>query len=85
MSCHSQILNPPRMRCINISIFLLCWVFSHQAMVYEKALRLSTFSTSNDSMTVGEITNHMSTDASDVLDMFQTIHFMWSVPFKVCP
>ena len=52
-------------------------------MVYEKSLSLSTFATTGGDMTVGQITNHMSTDPMNLLYMFQYFHFLWTVPFLV--
>ena len=52
-------------------------------MVFDKSLRLSTYAMSGGSMTVGEITNHMSTDAMNVLFFCQRMHYLWAVPFKV--
>ncbi|XP_077866270.1 ATP-binding cassette sub-family C member 9-like [Saccoglossus kowalevskii] len=49
-----------------------------QAFVYEKSLRLSSWTMTGGDMTVGQITNHMSTDAINVLGMFQFIHFLWT-------
>ncbi|XP_038069146.1 ATP-binding cassette sub-family C member 9-like isoform X2 [Patiria miniata] len=54
-----------------------------QGLVYEKSLRLSTYATTGGMMTVGQITNHMSTDAMNILFMFQTINYMWSIPMQV--
>ncbi|XP_022081543.1 ATP-binding cassette sub-family C member 9-like [Acanthaster planci] len=54
-----------------------------QGLVYQKALRLSTYATTGGMMTVGQITNHMSTDAMNVLFMFQTINYLWSIPMQV--
>ena len=52
-------------------------------MVYEKALRLSTYATTGGKMTMGQITNHMSTDAMAVLYMFQTFYYLFSIPIQV--
>ena len=57
--------------------------FISQTMVYEKSLRLSTFATTGGMMTMGQITNHMSTDAMAVLFMFQTIHYLVTIPIQV--
>ncbi|XP_038059425.1 ATP-binding cassette sub-family C member 9-like [Patiria miniata] len=54
-----------------------------QTMVYEKALRLSTYATTGGKMTMGQITNHMSTDAMAVLYMFQTFHYLWAIPIQI--
>ena len=51
--------------------------------MYEKSLRMSTFATTGGMMTIGQITNHMSTDAMNILYMFQTINYMWSIPIQV--
>ncbi|XP_072031469.1 ATP-binding cassette sub-family C member 9-like [Amphiura filiformis] len=52
-------------------------------MVYDKALRLSSYSISGGSMTVGEITNHMSTDAFNVFYFCQRLHYLWAIPFRL--
>ncbi|XP_072025399.1 ATP-binding cassette sub-family C member 9-like [Amphiura filiformis] len=52
-----------------------------QAIVYEKSLRLSNLSGS--SLTVGEITNHMSTDAMNLLFFAQKMQLTWSVPVRL--
>ncbi|XP_033647740.1 ATP-binding cassette sub-family C member 9-like [Asterias rubens] len=54
-----------------------------QAVVFEKSLRMSTFATTGGMMTIGQITNHMSTDSMNVLGMFQTINYMWSIPIQL--
>ncbi|XP_033647488.1 ATP-binding cassette sub-family C member 9-like [Asterias rubens] len=64
-------------------LYGLCVRSSIQSMVYEKSLSLSTFATTGGDMTVGQITNHMSTDPMNLLYMFQYFHFLWTVPFLV--
>ena len=59
-----------------MSIFL-------QTMVYDKSLRLSSYSISGGSMTVGQITNHMSVDAYNMFFFSQRMHYLWAVPFRV--
>ncbi|XP_038076866.1 ATP-binding cassette sub-family C member 9-like [Patiria miniata] len=54
-----------------------------QSVVYKKALRLATFTTSGGQMSMGQVTNHMSADATNVQVMFQFINFMWSAPFTI--
>ncbi|XP_030838922.1 ATP-binding cassette sub-family C member 9 isoform X2 [Strongylocentrotus purpuratus] len=54
-----------------------------QAAVYSKALRLSSYSMTGGSMTMGQITNHMSVDATNILNSFQWIHYVWSIPYLV--
>ncbi|XP_022102313.1 ATP-binding cassette sub-family C member 9-like [Acanthaster planci] len=34
-------------------------------------------------MTMGQITNHMSADATNVMMMMQFMHFLWSAPFQI--
>ncbi len=34
-------------------------------------------------MTVGQITNHMSTDAFNVFFFCQRMHYLWAAPFRV--
>ncbi|XP_071803247.1 ATP-binding cassette sub-family C member 9-like [Asterias amurensis] len=54
-----------------------------QTMVFEKALRLSTFTTTGGQMTMGQITNHMASDATNVMTSVQTVSFLWSSPIKI--
>ncbi|XP_072031474.1 ATP-binding cassette sub-family C member 9-like [Amphiura filiformis] len=56
---------------------------SLQTMVYDKALRLSSHTISAGSMTLGQITNHMSTDAFNVFYFCQRLHFLWAIPFRL--
>ena len=58
---------------------------SFQTTVYEKSLRLSTFATTGGLMTVGQITNHMSTDAMNLYFMFQWINTLLAIPVQVFP
>ena len=34
-------------------------------------------------MTVGQIVNHMSTDAKNLMNLSEYMHYLWSVPFQV--
>ena len=52
-------------------------------MVFEKALRVSTFATTGGQMTMGQITNHMASDATNIMTSVQTVNFLWSSPIKV--
>ncbi|KAJ8047637.1 ATP-binding cassette sub-family C member 8 [Holothuria leucospilota] len=54
-----------------------------QAAVYNKALRLSTWTISGGEMTTGQITNHMSVDATNILNCFQWIHYIWAIPLQL--
>ncbi|XP_072025400.1 ATP-binding cassette sub-family C member 9-like [Amphiura filiformis] len=54
-----------------------------QTTVYEKSLRLSTYAISGGEMTMGRITNHMSTDATAMLFLFQWLHHLWAIPIQV--
>ncbi|XP_071806257.1 ATP-binding cassette sub-family C member 9-like [Asterias amurensis] len=65
------------------SYYGMCLRSTIQSMVYEKSLSLSTFATTGGDMTVGQITNHMSTDPMNLLYMFQYFHFLWTVPFLI--
>ncbi|XP_033123425.1 ATP-binding cassette sub-family C member 9-like isoform X2 [Anneissia japonica] len=51
-----------------------------QAVVYEKSLALSTFAITGGAMTMGQITNHMSTDAMSLVYIFQLGNQLWSIP-----
>ncbi|XP_072050857.1 ATP-binding cassette sub-family C member 9-like [Amphiura filiformis] len=66
--------------CIVISIHARTAV---QTMIYDKSLRLSTYALSGGSMTVGHVTNHMSTDAMNLLFFFQKMHFIWAIPLQI--
>ncbi|XP_072037224.1 ATP-binding cassette sub-family C member 9-like isoform X2 [Amphiura filiformis] len=54
-----------------------------QTTVYEKSLRLSTYATSGGLMTMGQITNHMSTDAMNLFSMFMWINTLLTTPIQV--
>ena len=54
-----------------------------QTAVYDKSLRLASYTLSSGSLTVGQITNHMSVDAINVLEAFQIIFYLFSVPYLV--
>ncbi|XP_070560016.1 ATP-binding cassette sub-family C member 9-like [Ptychodera flava] len=54
-----------------------------QTFVYEKSLHLSSWTISSGEMTMGQITNHMSVDANTLLYFFQTVHYIWSVPYQI--
>ncbi|KAJ8047636.1 ATP-binding cassette sub-family C member 9 [Holothuria leucospilota] len=54
-----------------------------QASVYDKSLRLSTYTISGGLMTTGQITNHMSVDAQNILMVFQWVHYCWSIPYQL--
>ncbi|XP_071961483.1 ATP-binding cassette sub-family C member 9-like [Antedon mediterranea] len=51
-----------------------------QAIVYEKSLALSTYAITGGQMTMGQITNHMSTDAMSLVYIFQLGNQLWSIP-----
>ena len=55
-------------------------------MVYEKSLRLSSYTTNSNnkgSMTMGEISNYMAVDAAQLFWTFVVIHFVISTPVCV--
>ncbi|XP_071490287.1 ATP-binding cassette sub-family C member 9-like [Diadema antillarum] len=52
-----------------------------QSAVYSKSLCLSSYSISGGSMTMGQITNHMSVDANNILNSVQWVHYVWSIPY----
>ena len=52
-------------------------------MVYEKSLRLSTYAMSGGMMTQGQITNHMSLDATNIQQFFNWGNELWTTPIKV--
>ncbi|XP_011881729.1 PREDICTED: ATP-binding cassette sub-family C member Sur [Vollenhovia emeryi] len=69
-----------------------------QALIYDKALRLSTWSISEEEKPsdkskeqqchqqvadVGTLTNLMAEDAYNVMSFFWTVHYIWAVPLKI--
>ncbi|XP_033104385.1 ATP-binding cassette sub-family C member 9-like, partial [Anneissia japonica] len=50
-----------------------------QTSVYDKALKLSTWTMTGGSMTMGQITNLMSVDAMNLLNSAQWVHYIWRV------
>ncbi|XP_022081106.1 ATP-binding cassette sub-family C member 8-like isoform X2 [Acanthaster planci] len=56
---------------------------SMQAAIYDKSLRLSSYTISGGSMTMGQITNHMSVDTTNILNSTQWVHYIWSIPFLI--
>ncbi|XP_038066967.1 ATP-binding cassette sub-family C member 8-like [Patiria miniata] len=52
-----------------------------QAAVYDKSLRLASYTMTGGSLTKGQITNHMSVDAINVLECFQILFYLFSVPY----
>ncbi|XP_054751630.2 ATP-binding cassette sub-family C member 9-like [Lytechinus pictus] len=54
-----------------------------QSMVYWKSMRMSTYAISGGMMTMGQITNHMSVDANNVMMFFQLSNEIWAVPLKI--
>ncbi|XP_035824447.1 ATP-binding cassette sub-family C member 9 isoform X2 [Aplysia californica] len=54
-----------------------------QAMVYSKALKLSTLVLSNGQSTLGQIMNHMSIDSTFLMFFFFFVHYIWALPIQV--
>ncbi|KAL0120319.1 hypothetical protein PUN28_008165 [Cardiocondyla obscurior] len=70
-----------------------------QALIYNKALRLSSWSISEDEKPsdknkeqryyqhqvadVGTLTNLMAQDAYNIMNFFWTVHYIWAVPLKI--
>ncbi|XP_077995245.1 ATP-binding cassette sub-family C member 9-like [Glandiceps talaboti] len=54
-----------------------------QSFVYEKSLHLSSWTMASGEMTMGQITNHMSTDPLAILWFMQFVHYLWSVPYQL--
>ncbi|XP_071477089.1 ATP-binding cassette sub-family C member 9-like [Diadema antillarum] len=54
-----------------------------QTAVFKKSLRLSTSAINGGSMTMGQITNHMSVDPKNLYTAIMWIHLVWSVPYLV--
>ncbi|XP_071815996.1 ATP-binding cassette sub-family C member 9-like isoform X3 [Apostichopus japonicus] len=77
-----------RALCLQVHYHLVITESGHvkaaiQAAVYDKALRISTYTISGGSMTTGQITNHMSVDAMNILMSFQYLHSAWSLPYQL--
>ncbi|XP_071784244.1 ATP-binding cassette sub-family C member 9-like [Asterias amurensis] len=51
-----------------------------QTVVYDKSLRLTNYSNCKGSLNVGQITNHISTDASNIYSCFTLLHQAWIMP-----
>ncbi|XP_022081112.1 ATP-binding cassette sub-family C member 8-like isoform X2 [Acanthaster planci] len=54
-----------------------------QAAIYDKSLQLSSYTISGGAMTMGQITNHMSVDTTNILNSAQWVHYVWSIPFVI--
>ncbi|XP_052799904.1 ATP-binding cassette sub-family C member 9-like isoform X2 [Mya arenaria] len=54
-----------------------------QAMVYTKALRLSSLAITGGQTTIGQIINHMSMDANFLMMQLFFIHYIWATPLQV--
>ncbi|XP_033646525.1 ATP-binding cassette sub-family C member 9-like [Asterias rubens] len=54
-----------------------------QAAIYDKSLRLSSYTMTGGAMTMGQITNHMSVDTTNILNSTQWVHYVWSIPFVI--
>ena len=54
-----------------------------QAMVYSKALRLSTWTMSEGGVSVGQVMNHMSVDPLNLVWLFYFGNFTWSLPLQI--
>ena len=65
-------------------ILYLIFCENCQTMIFDKSLHLSSSTHSGGGMTAGQITNHMTVDAMNVLFFCQRIHYVWAVPLKVC-
>ncbi|XP_077987765.1 ATP-binding cassette sub-family C member 9-like [Glandiceps talaboti] len=56
---------------------------SLQTHVYEKTLRLSTWTMTSGERSMGQITNYMSVDAYSVFWLYVFMHFLWQIPFQL--
>nr|XP_006820964.1 PREDICTED: ATP-binding cassette sub-family C member 9-like [Saccoglossus kowalevskii] len=54
-----------------------------QNHVYEKSMRLSSWTMTSGDMTMGLITNHMSVDAISFYWWYLFINYLWTVPFQI--
>eukprot|EP00057_Strongylocentrotus_purpuratus_P008604 XP_011663078.1 PREDICTED: ATP-binding cassette sub-family C member 9 isoform X1 [Strongylocentrotus purpuratus] len=54
-----------------------------QSAVYAKALRLSSSGIGSGSLTIGQITNHMSVDPATISLALSWFHSCWSIPYQV--
>ncbi|XP_038054473.1 ATP-binding cassette sub-family C member 9-like isoform X1 [Patiria miniata] len=54
-----------------------------QVAVYDKTLRLSSYTLTSGEMTTGQITNFMSVDADNIKTMYEFVHYAYSVPLQI--
>ncbi|XP_054751628.2 ATP-binding cassette sub-family C member 9-like isoform X1 [Lytechinus pictus] len=54
-----------------------------QSLVYEKSLRLSTYAMSGGMMSMGQVTNHMSVDATNLQFFFNFGNELWIIPIRI--
>ncbi|XP_014681970.1 PREDICTED: ATP-binding cassette sub-family C member 9-like [Priapulus caudatus] len=54
-----------------------------QSYIYNKALKLASWNDKGSGINVGEITNHLSTDASNLLMAASFFHFTWTIPLEI--
>ncbi|KAL3856342.1 hypothetical protein ACJMK2_011111, partial [Sinanodonta woodiana] len=54
-----------------------------QAMIYTKSLKLSSLVLSDGTTTLGQIMNHMSSDASSLMSLFFYMHYIWATPLQL--
>jgi len=74
-------------RCLCISFaklfFWNIWRASVQLLIYTKTLSLSMWNFSSHAVSVGQIVNHLSVDANNMMFCCCVIHFVWLLPLKV--
>lgn len=78
---------------------LLKFIYTAQALIYDKALRLSSWSISEEekpsdkdkeqhchqqTADIGTLMNLMAEDAYNVMSFFWIGHYIWAIPLKVC-
>ncbi|XP_072027512.1 ATP-binding cassette sub-family C member 9-like [Amphiura filiformis] len=77
-----------RALCLQVHYYIAIVESAHikvaiQSAVYDKALCLSSWTISGGSMTMGVITNHMSVDATNLMNSMQWVHYVWSIPYQL--
>lgn len=51
--------------------------------MYDKTLRLSSWSLTEGGMTPGQVMNHMAVDSMHLFMLFYLLHFTWTLPIQV--
>ena len=63
----------------------LCFLSTHQAMIYNKILRLSTSNMSMGELTLGQINNLVAIETNQLMWFLFLCPNLWAMPFQVSP